>query len=638
MRAVFDHSWRLLTAREQEIIQACSVFTGGFTRKAVQAVTSASLHELAALVSKSLLGQSPTGRYQLHELLQQYAAEKLARRPNAADGARDRHCAFYTSALEQWEADLQVDHENARAAWVWAVEQGQTARIAQAVDGLGWFYIWRGRAQEGEATFRLAATALSVNHRPAPADVPDTPPSPERPVLQGQDNAEPPVVSEAERLRVLVKILTWQGWLLGYQLGHLDAAEGMLRQACAYLDQPALADVDVRAERAFILFSIASIAPMSAAIEEDAMQLYESSLALYRALDDRYMTATLLGFMGGSMTDNYGEARRLREESLALRRALGDRLGIATSLAFLGVIALAQGQLEEGERFAREGWTVYQELGSRFGIAQGLHMLGWALWWQGRFSEARPLLEESVALFGDLGMHLNPFALGSNSIKGWVDLNLGRCEEARSQGSFVLTLAQESDNRGLIALSCTLLGYVELAEKAYVQAMELLQESAAGLRDMGERAWQGWALAGVGYAFRGLGDLCMAQTHLAEVLRTGVEIRAFMPLLNAVPAIALLLADRGAQQARGVELYALASRYPYVANSRWFEDVAGKQIAAIAATLPPDVVTAAQERGRARDLWETAQEMLEELKDDGSQVLMYNTENRTDLASLDKEH
>jgi hypothetical protein len=50
-----------------------------------------------------------------------------------------------------------------------------------------------------------------------------------------------------------------------------------------------------------------------------------------------------------------------------------------------------------------------------------------------------------------------------------------------------------------------------------------------------------------------------------------------------------------------------ASRYPYVANSRWFEDVASKHIAA-AATLPPDAVSAAQERGRARDLWETAQE------------------------------
>jgi hypothetical protein len=61
----------------------------------------------------------------------------------------------------------------------------------------------------------------------------------------------------------------------------------------------------------------------------------------------------------------------------------------------------------------------------------------------------------------------------------------------------------------------------------------------------------------------------------------------------------------------------VASRFGFVGNSRWYQDVAGKHIAAVAATLPPDAVTAAKERGRARDLWATAQELLEEM---GSEV------------------
>ena len=65
---------------------------------------------------------------------------------------------------------------------------------------------------------------------------------------------------------------------------------------------------------------------------------------------------------------------------------------------------------------------------------------------------------------------------------------------------------------------------------------------------------------------------------------------------------------------RAVELYATASCHGIVANSRWFEDVAGKHIAAAAQSLPPEVVAAAQERGRARDLWETARELLDEPK------------------------
>jgi len=101
-----------------------------------------------------------------------------------------------------------------------------------------------------------------------------------------------------------------------------------------------------------------------------------------------------------------------------------------------------------------------------------------------------------------------------------------------------------------------------------------------------------------------------AEGHLSEALRTASEIVIF-PIITALPAIALLLADRGEVE-RAVELYALASRYPRVANSRWFEDVAGNHIAA-AATLPPKVVAAAQARGRARDLDATVAELLAEL-------------------------
>jgi len=107
MRAVFDHSWNLLTEREQEVFQGLSVFRGGFTRQAAQRVTVASLRELMALVNKSLLRRAPTGRYEVHELLRQYAAEKLDQSPSASETARDRHRAYYTAALQGWCEDLK---------------------------------------------------------------------------------------------------------------------------------------------------------------------------------------------------------------------------------------------------------------------------------------------------------------------------------------------------------------------------------------------------------------------------------------------------------------------------------------------------------------------------------------------------
>jgi hypothetical protein len=83
--------------------------------------------------------------------------------------------------------------------------------------------------------------------------------------------------------------------------------------------------------------------------------------------------------------------------------------------------------------------------------------------------------------------------------------------------------------------------------------------------------------------------------------------------MYALAAVALLPADQGKVR-RAAELYALASCHPFVANSRWFEDVAGKYNAAVAAALPPNVVAAAQEHGRARDLEATMKELLAELE------------------------
>jgi hypothetical protein len=77
--------------------------------------------------------------------------------------------------------------------------------------------------------------------------------------------------------------------------------------------------------------------------------------------------------------------------------------------------------------------------------------------------------------------------------------------------------------------------------------------------------------------------------------------------------MALLLAEQG-QPERAVELYATASRYPLVSDSRCFEDIMGKHIATVAVMLSPEVVAAARERGRARDLDATVAELLSELQ------------------------
>jgi len=412
-----------------------------------------------------------------------------------------------------------------------------------------------------------------------------------------------------ERLRVLAKILTWQS-VFSRILGRTEFASQLLEQTLALLEEPELAGQDTRPEKAFVLKEMGWIAYGSD--REEARRLFKQSLALYQELGDRWGTADALHGLARAAWSLglYDEAKQSDEESLALRRALGDPRGIADSLMTLGITALEQGQLEEAERLVREGFVICQEMGDRASIADGLIYLGGTFLGLGKFSEAHSRLEESVAIYNDLGSCSG--LAHSNSLLGAANMYLGRYEQARAYGQKGLTLSREAGYLPGIGGCCCLLGRVVLAGEAYAEAQQLLKESVAVYRKIMHRCFLGQALALLGVAERGLGQLPEAGQHLYEALRTAAPFSEFRTLMYALLAIALLLADR-CQKERAVELYALASRYPYVANSRWFEDIAGRHIAAVAATLPPDVVAAAQERGKARDLEATVAELLAEL-------------------------
>ena len=77
IRALFEHSWRLLSAEEQAVLRKLSVFRGSFDAQATEHIVGATLQILSALAEKSLVRASPSGRYDLHELLRQFAEEKL---------------------------------------------------------------------------------------------------------------------------------------------------------------------------------------------------------------------------------------------------------------------------------------------------------------------------------------------------------------------------------------------------------------------------------------------------------------------------------------------------------------------------------------------------------------------------------
>src|SRR5262249_12794330 len=135
MRAVMDHSWNLLNPLEREVFQRLSAFRGGFRKEAAHYVAGASLQTLSALVDKILLPVDTNGCYEVHELLWQYAREKLAVE-DKANGTLERHRDYFLALAENaepelyganqvdWINHLETELANIRAAITWSLESG----------------------------------------------------------------------------------------------------------------------------------------------------------------------------------------------------------------------------------------------------------------------------------------------------------------------------------------------------------------------------------------------------------------------------------------------------------------------------------------------------------------------------------
>lgn len=156
MQAVFDRSWEMMTGIEQAVLARLSVFRGGFTREAAEEVAGANLRILLALVNKSLLQrQSGSGRFSMHELLRQYAAEnrQVIDPDNRALAA---HCQFFAHIVPKevrralyfypifLPQQYAADRENFYRAWDFAVEHGFARELVDLAEGIAIFRIRQG--------------------------------------------------------------------------------------------------------------------------------------------------------------------------------------------------------------------------------------------------------------------------------------------------------------------------------------------------------------------------------------------------------------------------------------------------------------------------------------------------------------
>jgi tetratricopeptide (TPR) repeat protein len=405
---------------------------------------------LQSFADKSWLRQSDDGRYVLHDLVRQYAAEKCRRSDELEGDARARHCVYFAAFLaertkllhgqDQRHAldDIGLHLDDAVTAWQYAVATGRLVELRAALESLYLFFDMRGRFREGAGLF--AHAAQDANGHGDEWDI--------------------------ERARFSSR----QAALLQRAALYNQARERL--QACLAVFRTH----NLAAEIAFALYWLGDTL-RNLGESADARPMLEESLGLYRQLgDDRGAALALygLGYVA-QLQGEHEEARRVCRESVALFRRVGDRAGLAGATRYLGIVHRNIGDTDTAMSLFRESLRVSEEIGDRNGMAYALNNIGSIHWALGEAEAAEDYVGRSVALGRETG-NLRALAfsladLGNAALRG------GRLDQSRRLLEEGLDIFEEIGERWGSAITLSLLGNTAAARGAYPQARRSYRRS-----------------------------------------------------------------------------------------------------------------------------------------------------------------
>jgi predicted ATPase len=384
MQAVFDQSWRLLSADEREVFARLTVFRGGFTRDAAMQVAGASLATLSSLVDKSFLRSAPDGRHHIHELLRQYGEERLNDSPAIRDETQQRHGSYYTSFLEQ-QASLnrpsignhleslplcKSEMDNLRAAWRWAVARCDCEALERAAVGLYWLCQLQSRYLEGYEALDAAIQCLTKS-------------------------AEEKLAVEA-----LMEMSPYLAWF-ALRLGRIEQAEMACNRWLALQHEHGM---PLRHAWGNDPMSILSII---AAIRGNYTQAEEMALtAIHTArTNPRLLNLPVASYVWANAVLAQGrldEAHAAIVESIETCRLLHEEWFIAYAFTTLGSIEFTRGNLSAAGTQYESAFAVREACHDAEGMAVALNKLGDIALAESDAKTARARYERSLALYRDL--------------------------------------------------------------------------------------------------------------------------------------------------------------------------------------------------------------------------------------------
>lgn len=378
LRAAFDYAWRLLTPAEQAALVRISVFRGSFSLQAAVDVAETAVADLAGLLDRSLLGRTGQGRYRVHPLLRQFAAD-LLRESGLDQALADRHMAAF-AAFSRRQApllraspvqlqalgEMEEELENVLAAWQHAIAQRRADALAGMMDSLFTFWTIRSRFVEGELHFAQAAAAWGAEAGPSD---------------------------------LLAGLQARLAWFL-FQRGQAEQSRTLLWE-CVGGQRGAQS-----ADELFSLVYLGAVLRHGGDYEA-ARGVLAEGLQLARTLGDDYYASVALNALGqvALAQDRVDEARGQLQAALELKRRIGDRWGMTFSLSYLGRLAQAVGDHRQAGPLLRESLALSQEFGDRRGVAFALFNLGNSAQALGQAAEAGELYGQSLRIYQEIGCH-----------------------------------------------------------------------------------------------------------------------------------------------------------------------------------------------------------------------------------------
>ena len=509
LRALIDWSYDLLSEPERTLFRRLSVFAGGWTLEAAEAICTGDdlnpydvLDLLSQLVNKSLIipdaEADVQARYRQLETIRQYGRERLLE-AGGGEKIRHQHLQYFLQLSEQaepelrgpdqvaWLDRLEKEMDNIRAALEWALDVDVESGLRMA-SALFWFWHIRTGKTEG---IEWLERGLEME-------------------AQERNGASLSLAQAMIRGKALNAI------------GSLMIMHGDADRAVALSEESLKLHEELGASghrgMAHALWNIAQ----GTSYHEDldrAWELTERSRALFREAGDTFGVAQCLDHLGSYalIRADYDLAKQIWEEDLALRRQLGDKDGIAWSLSLLANLALWKGEREQAWTLYTESKNAFREIGNKWAVSMALSGMGSVMLSKGDFEAAAKLYEEALAYGRDMGDQ-NTIA-GRRYDLARVAWSMGEYERAAKMYEDTLSIVQKMNNKSAVAGTLVDLGTVALVQGDLELAASRYEESIAIGREIEGQFTVGYALYGLGRVAYARGDYDKAHSLYRQALQ-----------------------------------------------------------------------------------------------------------------------